>query len=346
MTPSLIGPGSVRYSSIRANNGKWILAQAENGFNALYKRINGEFVRALPGALNHSAQVVFDRHDPNLLIYCDGNALMMYDVQADISDTLHLFNEYERLVSHHAEGDLSETSHLALCGVKSDGTKEVFLYDAQRGVPSQRYLAHDFDGIKAAGSHLLISNDAGIYDLTSGQPLTEANGHAAVTGKYLIWCSNARRDPWRNAVELIEIENPDNVRVLMDFGKLNYAMHLSASHDTAYCSVYDPDGILPYQIWELPFSGGKKLLYEWSAPYIGYDSQPRATWSDGLLCFNKDGAVWTLDTDVVVPAVPMPAKAYIPYGPYAGRSEFVIEPQEECVTCHSTVRGIYERVKS
>src|SRR6476469_6875769 len=126
MTPALLGQGSVRYSSIRAGNGKWALLEQPNGFINLHSVADGQLVRQLPRAIRSDTQAVFSRTSPDHVITVEENQIWQTNLAGNgESEVVASFPEYVKLAADHAEGDLSPDSYLALCGVREDGSEEV-----------------------------------------------------------------------------------------------------------------------------------------------------------------------------------------------------------------------------
>lgn len=295
-----IGHGEVRISSARSNSSKWAIALQPHGQVFRYDMAGGGPPYELSHEVRSDTQPVFSRYSPDHIFTINGHQIWQHDLRNDGLELVASFPQYISLSAEHAEGDLTTDGWLALCGLDESNVRHTFCYNLHTKESSD---VHQFgrneyiDGLKAAyGGWLLVSNDRGIHAhprVGISYPVAPANGHAA-TAVYqgrpkLLWFSNARPDPWRNTVEMIDIEHPSDVRVLMDMGRDNYAGHVSAGPDAAYISLYDPDGNLPFQIWRAPYSTeANELLYEWYGPYNNLYT-PRASYSDGMVLFNK----WT-----------------------------------------------------
>ena len=353
MTPYLIGSGTVRYSSIRASNGKYVLVQQPNGFINLHA-IEGKLIRTLPREIRTDTQPVWSRTSVEYVYTVEGNQLWCRHVITDAAELITSFSEYVSISAEVAEGDLSELGCLALCGVFTAGSNEVFIYDIFRKKKLLATPVVAFDGLKIAPDNQWILSRTsdprdsvidGIF-LANGMKLASYNGHACPSDKGLLWCSSADPKANANAAVLIPYEDPSRITVLKRFD-WRYAMHITAGSDAGYVGVYAPDGSLPYQIWELPFAGGEKLLFEWTGPYRGYDSSPKPTFGAGMLCFNRDNGVWGMALTTASPAIVDPSlkEIKIDYDSYVGNTDFIIRPQHKCPTCGSTIAGIFERKK-
>lgn len=341
MTPTRIGEGKVRYSSVRASNSQYALLEQNDGFINLHK-LDGELIKTLPRALRSDTQVVFSYADVNTVFYILENKIMSYDLSSDRHEIVKEFLEYVGFSANHAEGDLTPSGDLALAGIRSDGGLDVFKYSIPTGVKGKAYPQDEsgFDGIKVVGGtttlsgHLILSGDAGIEDLTISRKLTSVNGHACPCPKGLLWCSAADAKVNQNAACLIDLQNGD-IRVLKSFSWA-YAMHLSSGLDFAVVCVQDPMGSLPFQIWQVPFDGATPVMvHEWHSVYRGYDSAPKGSYSEGRVLFNVDDgksiSVWSLDMGLSVKFTPQPTsnRTRIDYSPYVGKSRFVLEPRAD-----------------
>jgi hypothetical protein len=165
--------------------------------------------------------------------------------------------------------------------------------------------------------------------------------------------SNARRRGWQNAVLLIDVQDPaaENSIMLMDLGKKNYAMHLSAGPAEGFCSLYDPTNALPNQIWRLPFDGSApEKLHEWRAPYM-VDYEPRATCSGNLILYNVpdgsghcrvQGLYLSPPQDEGTPVEPPPEVgdryALIDYTPFEGRNSGSSRTWSPAAACSSQLQ--------
>jgi hypothetical protein len=290
-------PGSIRISSARASNGKYCLVQQLDGFIHLYT-LAGKMVRILDRSIRTDTQPMLTYAGDEHVYTVEGDSVYRRSLidDADV-ELIKRFNEYANLSEgRHAEGDLQPSGYMALTGLRPDG-EAVFTYNVLTGKTGSPYpIRNPFDGVKVCDDGtMLVSGPLGILAIPqvgTSYLVTEANGHACacVDGgrSKLLWCSNARRRGWRNAVELIDVQDPaaGSSQVLMDFEKKNYAVHLTAGPDCGYCSAYDPSDTLPNQIWRLPFSGAApELLHEWRAPYRK-DYEPRATCSGNVILYN------------------------------------------------------------
>ncbi len=343
MTPFLIGPGSTRYSSIRASNGKYIIIQGEHGFNVLYS-IAGSPLRTLPAAMSHSSQAVFSRTDPDTIYYCADNRLMRYDCIQSASVVEKVFSEYTELVSEHAEGDISEDGeHLALCGRTPNGNEEVLIYSLVSHSVIKTYpLVKPFDGLKISGDRPILSDEFGIWDLRDASRLAPVNGHACIgsdAGRpVLLWCTSADRQVNSNTVKLIDIETGES-RILETFD-WDFAMQLTAGLDCVFVGVYDPKGERHSAILRVPFNGSAvKVLHEWKSAYRGYQSSPRPTHDNGLLLFTVDDGNQEKVFGLKVDEKPIEKPVFIEYAP---GKEYPIVTQPKCPTCGSTIAGIRE----
>lgn len=335
MSPTLIGVGKVRYSSIRASNSKYILLEQNDGFIHLYGA-DGKFIRVLPRALRTDTQVMFSRVNPDVLHYVDLNDVMAYNIPLNGHQMVREFPEYVGFMPGPAEGDVTEAGYIALAGILPDSRIEVLSYSvSMNDLPTKYPQDEIFDGIKMMGSHLILSKDSGIWDLTSGKQLTTVNGHACPYSNGLLWCSAADAKVNQNAVCLID---DSGIHVLKSFSWA-YAMHITAGPDFAGVSVYDPTGLLPFQIWQVPFDGsGGTLIHEWKSIYRGYDSSPKASYSNGRILYNVDDgikvSVWGLDVGLSVKFTPpppalVPTRTRIDYSSYVGKSRFILEPRAD-----------------
>lgn len=345
MTPFLFGQGEVRLSSARASNGKYALVQRVDGWIELFT-VDGKHVKTLPRAIRSDTQPVWSRTDPDDIFTIEGREVLRHNIAVGLSMVVASF-DYASLSSSHAEGDLTPDGWLALCGVDEQGVEHAFAYNVDTGEKGdvRQFRPGEIDGLKAAkDGWLLVSGERGIQAyqrVGQSHPVAAANGHACSAvwrGRpVLVWCSAADPSIDDNAVVIIDIETGNDGRKLKSF-PWAYAFHISGE----IVSAYDPTGELPYQIWRCPFDGSTpELLFEWRAPYLGYESQPRATISEGLVMFGMNGSVCGLATDVVVPAEPIqrPRETRIDYSAYIGR-EFVMRPRPDGAI------DIYEREKS
>lgn len=341
--PTLIGEGRVEYSTIRSNNSRYALLQQLNGSINLHE-LDGKFIRTLPSSLRTDTAVVLSRSSNYHVYYLDGNSIYIHHLIDNSNSLVARFNQYSRLSTSHVESDLTPSGWLALVGILPEGMESIFAYNLTSSTTTEHHVqSESFDGLKVDDSGtLIISKSSGIYTLPrygTSRRLTTANGHACVTNQGLSWCSSADASINSNSIYLIDIST--GVKRKLKSYDWSYALHITSDRNSLYVSTYDPNGLLPYQVWDIPFNPMimPTLLHEWRGPYRGYDSQPKVTYSEGRLLYNVDDgstiSVWSLEVEVSVAAVPI--NDYIDYSKHGN---FIIESQDACSKCGSTIRGI------
>jgi hypothetical protein len=302
-------------------------------------------------------EVVFSWINPDLVYYTHGNGVRWMNLATGESELIVMFPQFTKLSAYGAEGDLTHSGLLVLYGLDGNGVGTIFTLNVLNGHASNFNQQRDaFDGRKITETgYQLVSKSTGIYATPPegiSYPITEANGHACPStyqGRdVLLWCTNGRRRDWINALEMVDVVDPNRTRVLFDLGKKNYAMQLSQGPgDSCIMCLYDDSTVLPFQIWKVPLDNSSPtMLHEYTAAYRDYDSSPKASYSEGRVLFSDDDGqivnVRRLDLQEALPALPYLSGNGIPYGSYAGKSEFVIRPQHPCPTCGSSIKGIFE----
>ncbi len=319
---------------------------------------SGVYLRDSPIAASREPR--WSREVAREFFYVQGNAIRIFDTDGGTSGDVHVFDEYVS-ISGKGEGDWSKLDALALCGLRLDGVEEIFTFSLENGKGRVFTSTKPIDGLKIDSKNRpIVSRVDGIFVLEPKpepwRKLVPVNGHAAVTDYHgrpqLLWCSNAESSPehpWQNSCIMVDIETLER-RVLANFGKLNFAMHISACDKGCLISVFDPMNILPAQLWWSDYEAPAVLLYEFrtiiKAERKSSDHPKASLARDGsraVFCVGTDDSIqaWMVKLGADTPT--NLGGEFIDYAPYAHKSEFAIVPQSKCPTCGSTVAGIAER---
>jgi hypothetical protein len=292
---------------------------------------DGQYIRDLPIAANQQPR--WSRTDPRILYYVQGSSLIRCSPGLMSYVTIeHAFTEYESINSL-GKSDISEDGdHFVFQGISKNRAPELFVDSLKDGVQSILSPMVGLNSIYITASNYMVQGTlTGSY--ARGELIIQGQvPHMDTFHDYLVYCSSNDAVLNKNAVVMVDIFNPGDKHVLMEFDWA-YAMHISCCDQQFCCvSVYDPKNVLPMQIWQVFYDGQPKVkLCETGGIYRDYSSQPHATISrDGTrIVFAVDNGKTIGTSMLVLDPVPIPpVETWIDYRPYQDQ-EFILRPQPD-----------------
>lgn len=200
-------------------------------------------------------------NDPNIFIFLAENKILYYQVKEDKILDYWVFTEYKSIFTK-GETDLSEDGrYLPLCGLKPDGSKEIFLFDClnkTKGMAlqvsegfNQLYVTpknnviigwnaefNNLTNLKRYGAQLYDKNMNFVYQLTDAIGHMDTVRHTLRDEEFLVWCSSDEKKENKNAIIAINLANNSRKNLLeLDW---SLAVHISAIKDSIIVSTYNP----------------------------------------------------------------------------------------------------------
>jgi hypothetical protein len=333
----------------------------------------GAFLEDL--SIGASDEPRWHRTKPNILYYHAGSALIEYDAVTGQKTTRRTFTEYVSIYAH-GKSDISwDGDHFVFIGTKQDASVEVFVYTISTDTKSQPIpQALPFNSVCLTPDNqvLIFRNTSdpprptdGIYLLRpdGGEfQLTKTNEHAGVCTyqgrSKLLWA----QDDTINALTMVDVGTAE--RAVLRSYDWRYAMHITVPINQPWCvpTLDCPTKDLPSIVERVYFDTSiqpELLCADTKTVFNGYQSEVKGAISNvmadgtsklvgcsnfGLTTDEFYSDVFMLDIPPAVQVGPaQPVQTPIDYSIYAGKSEFVIQPQPKCGTCGSTIAGIIER---
>lgn len=325
------------------NNSRMLLLASHPGSTLDYFILcdgDGTFIADLPISANDEPR--WDLTGSRLLYCISGNSLLSLHLDGD-PRVWETFAEYAS-ISGRGKSDISaDGDHFVLKGTKKDGSAEIFVYSLKNGKGPTFPPLPDLNSLYITKSNYVIQgtlNGCFLFEQDGtphGMILPGQVPHMDVWEDSLVFCSSNVNAINKNAVAMIDVLKPNDVKILLDLpqNKWAYAFHISCG-PFPIVSTYTSDNSMPMQIWKAFYEGqpAKLLVADTGGimradPNTHYQSQPHATVSrDGSrIAYAVDNGT-TIRTEILytesAPVVD-PVESWIDYRQFQDQ-EFIFRP--------------------
>lgn len=306
------GNAIVEYASVcpfnSINTASLVLYNDKFGIHDVF----GNLYSMLPGKIHASSEPRWDRKNPNLFYFIDGNKLCSFNIGEEWNrnaiKVIREFTEYNIGISGKGEGDISEDgNHITLCG----DNKEIFLYQFSTNNTLKIPWVLDIESLYTTpDNNVIISghNEVWLFNVKANKltQLCASDPHKDVirdaTGnECLIWTNaNEAENGCPNGIIKTQLNNLQQTCLLSlgwskKSGPDSMAVNIScADKNIALISTYGTD---PYALYanklitiDINTKYIKEICSHNSKPLNKYNWQPRGSISrDGTKClFNSN----------------------------------------------------------